>query len=235
MASRNGRTPITTPDSDTGTSTKTKRGLISNLLNLIRRNKTDKKKKDKAGNEEQDIETLKEGVSGLKERFNCLEQHFKLLMNESDIVVKQNKVLCNEITNTRKEAEIRSEKLMLFIMTFMQKIKNNYKFNVTNEEGRNYNYDELIKFNVNLEYAKKELDSYFEKLQNEYAKNGSLVSMLDQYLECKRENNPHLNIKNKAFVRDKNMDRIDLFRDDMCLHHKKPEDKGFRKLNDKER
>ena len=232
MGLRKDRARIIRSGSIIDTSIKIKRKLISNLLYLIRRNKLDKKKEGKDNRDNQDIAHLKESVQNLKERFSSLENHLKLLLNENNVVCETNRELCNEIMKTRKNAEGKSEKLMLFIMTFMHKIKNNYKFNVTNEEGRIYNEDEIAMFKVNLDYAKKELDNYFNKLETRFNEEGSLVEMMEHYKECKRETNPTIGLKNKTIVHDKN--KPEKVKDDFCVPKKCKEDVGFRKIKNKE-
>lgn len=168
------------------TSTKTKCGLNRNLLCLIKRNKTFLDKKDKNSKEYQDVSYLKNNLDNLRNRYSQLEDYLNSLVVQNARVLEDNKFLCVEILKSRKEAEIKSEKLMLFIMTFMHRVKNLYNNQQLAGNGNGSNTD-VMPININSEFIKKELDNYFKKLQSEELNDEALKNMFDRYVSQNSE------------------------------------------------
>lgn len=69
---------------------------------------------------------------------------------------------------------------MLFIMTFMHRVKNLYNNQQLAANG-NSNSD-VMPININSEFIKKELDNYFKKLQSEELNDEALKNMFDRYV-----------------------------------------------------
>lgn len=152
--------------------------LNRNLLCLIKRNKTFLDRKDKNSKEYQDVSFLKNNLDGLRDRYSQLEDYLNSLVVQNARVLDDNKFLCVEILKSRKEAEIKSEKLMMFIMTFMHRVKNLYN----NHQFPNSAINEIMPVNINSEFIKKELDGYFKKLQSEDLNDEALKKMFDSYV-----------------------------------------------------
>ena len=151
---------------------------------LIKRNKTFLDKKDKNSKEYQDVSYLKNNLDSLRNKYSQLEDYLNSLVIQNARVLDDNKFLCVEILKSRKEAEIKSEKLMLFIMTFMHRVKNLYN----NQQLTNGSNTDVMPLNMNSEFIKKELDSYFKKLQNEELNDEALKNMFDRYVAQNSEN-----------------------------------------------
>ena len=180
MVSRRSKATKTISVSRTNTSTKTKCSLNRNLLCLIKRNKTFLDKKDKNSKEYQDASYLKNNLDDLRNRYSQLEDYLNSLVIQNARVLEDNKFLCVEILKSRKEAEIKSEKLMLFIMTFMHRVKNLY--NNQQLAGNGNSNTDVMPININSEFIKKELDNYFKKLQSEELNDEALKNMFDRYV-----------------------------------------------------
>lgn len=149
-------------------------------MSLIKRNKTFLDKKDKNSKEYQDVSYLKNNLDDLRNRYSQLEDYLNSLVIQNARVLDDNKFLCVEILKSRKEAEIKSEKLMLFIMTFMHRVKNLYNNQQLASNGTS-NTD-VMPININSEFIKKELDNYFKKLQSEELNDEALKNMFDRYV-----------------------------------------------------
>lgn len=161
-------------------STKVRCKLNRNLLSLIKRNKTFLDKKDKNSKEYQDVNFLKNNLDGLRNRYSQLEDYLNSLVIQNARVLDDNKFLCVEILKSRKEAEIKSEKLMLFIMTFMHRVKSLYNNQQLANNGNSTT--DVMPININSEFIKKELDNYFKKLQTEELNDEALKTMFERYV-----------------------------------------------------
>ena len=123
---------------------------------------------------------LKNNLDNLRNRYSQLEDYLNTLVVQNARVLDDNKFLCVEILKSRKEAEIKSEKLMLFIMTFMHRVKNLY--NNQQLTGNGGTGTDVMPININSEFIKKELDNYFKKLQSEELNDEALKNMFDRYV-----------------------------------------------------
>ena len=121
---------------------------------------------------------MKNSLDNLRNRYSQLEDYLNSLVIQNARVLDDNKFLCVEILKSRKEAEIKSEKLMLFIMTFMHRVKNLYN----NQQLANGSNTDVMPININSEFIKKELDNYFKKLQSEELNDEALKNMFDRYV-----------------------------------------------------
>ena len=183
MVSRRSRVLLTLFVFRTNTSIRVRCTINSNLLCLIKRNKIFLEKKDKNLKEHQDINVLKDNLDSLRRSYSQLEDYLNSLVVQNARVLDDNKFLCVEIFKSRKEAEIKSEKLMLFIMTFMHRVKNLY----TSQQLTKNSTTDVMPININSDFIKQELDNYFKKLQTEELNDETLRSMFDRYVATNSE------------------------------------------------
>lgn len=173
---------------------KTKCKFKRDLLYLIKRNKLIMNKKEK--NEgEKDIGTLTENLQEMRNKYSKLDDYLNTLVLKNNKVLEENKKLCNEVLKSRKEAEIKSEKLMLFIMTFMHRIKNYYRNRQIEHNDGTTKGSEIVQFNMNSEFIKNELDNYFKTVQVDDRGEDSLKDMFNRYLNSRKDN---FSLKNQS-------------------------------------
>lgn len=160
-------------------STKASRNLKSNLLNLIKRNKRFCDKKEKEPKESQDVIMFTNNLTVLTDKCSMLEQILKTLETDNRQVLNDNRHLCLEILKSRRDAEIKSEKLMFFMMSLMLKVKNKVAAQIT---GPNDALNAHVPYiHVDSEFMKAELDSYFEKLKRDKISDEAFPKMLGSY------------------------------------------------------
>jgi len=126
------------------------------------------------------VSYLKNNLDNLRNRYSQLEDYLNSLVVQNARVLDDNKFLCVEILKSRKEAETKSEKLMLFIMTFMHRVKNLYNSQQLASNGTAST--DVMPININSEFIKKELDNYFKKIASEELNDEALKGMFDRYV-----------------------------------------------------
>lgn len=131
----------------------------------------------------------------MRNKYSILDDHLNNLVLKNNKVLEENKKLCNEVQKARKEAEIKSEKLMLFIMTFMHRIKNYYRNRQIEQNEGTTKGSEIVQFNMNSEFIKNELDNYFKTVQVDDRGEDSLKDMFNRYLNSRKDN---FSLKNEA-------------------------------------
>lgn len=171
-----------------------------NLLPLIKRNKSFLSKKDKNSKEFKDLESLKKSFEELKQKYSTFETFLNSLVTQNSKILADNKYLCLEILKFRKNSEINTEKLILFIITFMNKIKNANSIKKIDTNFLEYqNTDpsqnifktqppqpprttELVSYNQDI--FKKELENYLNKItqENKEHHDETLQSIFTKYL-----------------------------------------------------
>lgn len=115
------------------------------MLGLIKRNKNPKKKKDREF-PFKNIDEFKSEVKELQTRYSHLENHLKLLIIQNNKSLNDNEFLRAQIMENKIETDRTSQKLMFFIINFLQRVKNKYKGKETKELG----YKEEDKTKINL-------------------------------------------------------------------------------------
>lgn len=133
----------------------------------------------------------------MRNKYSQLDDYLNTLVLQNNQVLEENKKLCEEVVRARKEAEVKSEKLMLFIMTFMHRIKNYYKARQVEQNDGATKGSDVVQFNMNSDFIKNELDNYFRTIQVEEREEGSLKDMFGRYLSSKATNSKPENNGNK--------------------------------------
>ncbi len=169
-----------------------------NLLSLIKRNKSFLSKKDKNTKEFKDLDSLKKSFDDLKNKYANFETFLNSLVTQNSKILADNKYLCLEILKFRKNSEVNTEKLILFIITFMNKIKNSHSikkldtnfleyneiFPPNNNLFKNQNIpgNELVTYNQ--DNFKKDLENYLNKItqENKEHNDETLQSIFTKYL-----------------------------------------------------
>ena len=167
-----------------------------NLLPLIKRNKSFLSKKDKNSKEFKDLESLKKSFEELKQKYSTFETFLNSLVTQNSKILADNKYLCLEILKFRKNSEINTEKLILFIITFMNKIKNSQSIKKIDTNFLEYNpnhennnifktpnpRNEIVSYNQDT--FKKELENYLHKItqENKEHHDETLQSIFTKYI-----------------------------------------------------
>lgn len=167
-----------------------------NLLPLIKRNKSFLSKKDKNSKEFKDLESLKKSFEELKQKYSTFETFLNSLVTQNSKILADNKYLCLEILKFRKNSEINTEKLILFIITFMNKIKNSQSIKKIDTNFLEYNPNqeqnnifktpnqrtEIVSYNQDT--FKKELENYLHKItqENKEHHDETLQSIFTKYI-----------------------------------------------------
>ena len=90
------------------------------MLGLIKRNKNPKKKKDREF-PFKNIDEFKSEVKELQTRYSHLENHLKLLIIQNNKSLNDNEFLRAQIMENKIETDRTSQKLMFFIINFLQR------------------------------------------------------------------------------------------------------------------
>lgn len=170
----------------TGISTKVSRNLKRNHLSLIKRNKRFLDKKEKEPKQLQDINIMTDSIKSLTEKCDYLENNLNILEHDNKEVLKDNRLLCLQILKLRRDAEIKPEKLMFFMMSYMLKIKNIFNRQQFNDSS--IANDEISDVYVNSNFMKTELDSYFENTKSDEINMCQFINSLEQNMNNNTKN-----------------------------------------------